>query len=721
MNLAEIRRDIILFKDETLKIIREMGKQLFEGMKQKSNELDSKIAEIESKLSKYKETNKRMYDIILEQKIYNEKIKNLTEFKSKTETRLIAFDIKLSNFFSELVNFKSRYDKIIIDNLTIPGIIGVSCKFNTIADYIMDNINKTKLFHAEQDKIKNDVNTLKKNNENFDKSVNGAVDVSVSTSKLYADSRNNELRNFIMKKIEDLSTLLSNTQNNIELNVMKKEEVKNLVKNEIKNTKRDLMNIIEEQNKEINNNFKEGNNNKEKTNREKKINNSDVKKEIIEIKKNIKDLKVNIDRQISNTIKLIKDKENINNFNNNAYERTNSKNIKLKNDNHNSKENINSINTIANNKQDNNKTISSTNNNEAYYRTLQNNDTLHNYLTDNNKNFKEEKNINSNKNKEESFRFKINGTQRYKIKSTEKSLDLKATKETNKLKGILLNPIYLDTNKNEHNIIETESPIRKNKNFKDDITKNQKISSRNDYKYRTFSEAKYQYHKKLFKENNNTNNNEEIKINNKLNFNTKEKNIENKTKKKYVIHSINSDILKSPKNASNNNNNDINNTSSNDDQNYLKLKKEDSSDNDNNNIAIKLMKNKKKEIDDFNLDYIRQCFPTLNLYRNHFNKKMKENLEKEKFKEKIKIPKKISPAFGRTAYTEFVKPNNNINLKNYNGNANIVINNNFRDFIEETKFFYTINNNNIIKYRSFTKDKDKKKQKNEEHQKNLSV
>jgi hypothetical protein len=169
MNLAEIRRDILLFKDETLKMIREMGKQLFEGLKQKSLELDSKIAEIEAKISRYKDSNKRMYDIILEQKVYIEKIKNLTDFKSKTETRLLSFDIKLSNFFSELVNFKSHYDKIIVDNLTIPGIIGVSCKFNTIADYIVDNMNKNKLSHNEQEKLKNDIHVLQKKLRKFRK------------------------------------------------------------------------------------------------------------------------------------------------------------------------------------------------------------------------------------------------------------------------------------------------------------------------------------------------------------------------------------------------------------------------------------------------------------------------------------------------------------------------------------------------------------------------
>ena len=94
MNLSEIRRDIILFKDETLKIIREMSKQLFEGIRQKSNELDSRIIDIECKLSKYKESNKRMFDIILEQKGFIEKIKNLSDFKTKTETRLLEFEIE---------------------------------------------------------------------------------------------------------------------------------------------------------------------------------------------------------------------------------------------------------------------------------------------------------------------------------------------------------------------------------------------------------------------------------------------------------------------------------------------------------------------------------------------------------------------------------------------------------------------------------------------------
>ena len=41
----------------------------------------------------------------------------------------------------------------------------------------MDNINKMKLYHQEQERLKSDVHNLKKYTENFDKNINAGVDV----------------------------------------------------------------------------------------------------------------------------------------------------------------------------------------------------------------------------------------------------------------------------------------------------------------------------------------------------------------------------------------------------------------------------------------------------------------------------------------------------------------------------------------------------------------
>ena len=710
MNLAEIRRDIILFKDETLKIMREMGKQLLEGIKQKSNELDSKISEIELKLSKFKETNKRIYDLILEQKVYIEKIKNLSEFQSKTETRLLTFDIKLANFFSELVTFKSRYDKILIDNLTVPGIIGVSCKYNTIADYISDNINKIKLYHSEQEKIKNDISSLKKSNDNFEKSLNGIVDVSVSTSKLYVDARNKELKNFFGKKIDGINNILINTKKEVEENIYKKDDVKSLIKDEIINTKNEIMNIIEENkkknNKEINDKDKD---NKDKTKNDNKlINSNEIKKELKEIKENFKDFKTDMETQLMNTIKLIKNQEKVktNNINNNI----NSKSDSLNNNNNNNENNTK--------KQDNITLRSNDNNIQSYYKTLQNNETR--YYNNTNKIKNEEKNESSN-NIDNNISFRISAkSKQYKITNIEKTPNIKSPKENNKLKGVLLNPIYLDTEKNEHNIIEPESPIIKRRNNTIREIPKYPRHPRISTKYKTFSENKNKFTKKLLLENyNNIKLKEENKKQNKIFLNTEKIKTE---KKRYVIHSINSDNLKNIKSPYNKDitNKENDNTFSKEEKNNTRKNIKTENSEDNNNIAIRLIKNRKQAIDEFNLDYVKQYYPTLNLYKNYFNKKMIEK-EKEKLIEKIKVPKKISPAFGRTAYTEFVKPNYNINLKNYNAKVNIVIGNNMKNIIQERKYFYTLNIDNI-KYRSFTKDKNKKKPKKEEiNIKNMSV
>ena len=106
MNILNIKNDIILFKDETLKSLRNIENQLLDKIKLKVIEINSKIADFDSKLDKFQEINKRMYESILKQQINLENIKNLYEFKSKIEARMVSIDVKLSNYISDLSYFQ---------------------------------------------------------------------------------------------------------------------------------------------------------------------------------------------------------------------------------------------------------------------------------------------------------------------------------------------------------------------------------------------------------------------------------------------------------------------------------------------------------------------------------------------------------------------------------------------------------------------------------------
>ena len=137
------------------------------------------------------------------------------------------------------------------------------------------------------------------------------------------------------------------------------------------------------------------------------------------------------------------------------------------------------------------------------------------------------------------------------------------------------------------------------------------------------------------------------------------------------------------------------------------------------------MKNKIKNITNSNNEYLQQQSPTLGLYKEYYDRKIKEEKEKGKLKEKNQIPKKVSPAFGRTAYIKFYKENNEVNLKNYNGNMNIIINDNINKYIDSnSKYFNTINNGELNSTKPvFSKNNKIKKRNNnnEEDPINLSV
>ena len=684
MNITNLKNDINLFKDETLKALREIEKQLLEKMKLNNIETESKIADFDLKLSKFQEMNKRIYESVIEQQVYLEKINHLNEFKSKTETRLISFDVKLTNFLTDLVGIKSRYDKIFLENLMVPGIIGSSCKYRSISDYINDSIKTSDQLQLEKELIKKQIVELKNKNEVFENKINSSIENCISACKLYTDMKIKEIKNFFIEKFEDLNEILNITKSKVEENVIKNEEINISIKNEIKNTKEEITNLIEEKKKE----------NEKIKNEIKKSQNIEFKKEINEMKKNFTELKINMEKQIVNAYKLGKNKLNkINGYSNNTSNISNN-NILLKTN------NIFEEPKIRNNlnEMDYLRFTSNENNNSNNYNK---NKELFSYNKNSNKNSNKNINIIShllkNKNEDNKDNFiresiknldKAESQEKYKIKVAGKNIQLrnietpnniiinKNKNEENKKDFYTINTlINVDTNNKEHKILMPEKSKERN-NKADSYKKNISNSSEKISRNKSFSKISNNKlvlvgnvlsdRKKIFTKNNKKYSNEKLKKIINENSNSNNNNTNKPKTTKYVIHSI-----------------DGVNTISN-----LKRKiteNENINLNKKKNIAIKLMKNKIKNITNSNNEYLQQQSPTLGLYKEYYNKKIKEEKEKGKLKEKNQIPKKVSPAFGRTAYVKFDKENNDINLKNYNGNMNIIINDNINKFIDNSK------------------------------------
>ncbi len=148
-------------EDELLGIIKKLENKLNAKIEFISSEQNHKIEEIENKIK----TSNLKFDHYIESqeehKIKIEKIDDLLKFQKKAKESITAFDIKINNLTKDLENIKFKYDKLFMDNLTIPGIIGDYCKYKSIRDYIENNIKEMANLNKNKEKSDLDFNEYK--------------------------------------------------------------------------------------------------------------------------------------------------------------------------------------------------------------------------------------------------------------------------------------------------------------------------------------------------------------------------------------------------------------------------------------------------------------------------------------------------------------------------------------------------------------------------------
>lgn len=131
-------RDLILFKEEILQEMKIYQNKIDISIS-KNYEKSSQLLEISNnKLYNY-ETDKALFmkqiDFIEEKN----KINSLIEEKdNEIKNQLMVNDLHINTCQKELDNACFKYDKIIVDNLLIPGLVGKGCKFPFFKEYIND-------------------------------------------------------------------------------------------------------------------------------------------------------------------------------------------------------------------------------------------------------------------------------------------------------------------------------------------------------------------------------------------------------------------------------------------------------------------------------------------------------------------------------------------------------------------------------------------------------
>ena len=197
--------DFMLFKEEIYNLIRDSETKLSSQINNQISKIDSEFSNFGSKINTVIENNKAMLLSIVTQKIKCEKISELEIFKHKVDDMLITHEIRINNSTDEIEKMKTKYDKILSDNLYVAGYVGQTCQFTTLSNYINYNINEVSKLRNEKDQMKRENKDLKNKVDNLLKSMVTLCDKSVIKCKEYTDCREMIYRNMLDNKLVEFN------------------------------------------------------------------------------------------------------------------------------------------------------------------------------------------------------------------------------------------------------------------------------------------------------------------------------------------------------------------------------------------------------------------------------------------------------------------------------------------------------------------------------------
>ena len=143
-----------LFKEEILKSLREFETKLTTKVEDKESALNSDYRNFISKINNLMDNNKEMISKMVSQQLKLDKISELENFKNKVDSMLITHEVRIKNSLDEIEKMKTRYDKILSENLYVPGFVGTSCQYRNLSEYINFNIGDVSRLRNEKDQIK---------------------------------------------------------------------------------------------------------------------------------------------------------------------------------------------------------------------------------------------------------------------------------------------------------------------------------------------------------------------------------------------------------------------------------------------------------------------------------------------------------------------------------------------------------------------------------------
>ena len=147
--------------ESVLKTIKTVESGLSNKIDLITAQLNQKMLMINEKMDSMSNEYKHLTSNLSEYKFKLDKVDQFSSFQNKANDLLTTHDIRINSMMSELSSAKIKYDKIFIDNLTVPGYIGEYSQYKTLREYLSVNISQVSSLVTYKDKMDLDLKQYK--------------------------------------------------------------------------------------------------------------------------------------------------------------------------------------------------------------------------------------------------------------------------------------------------------------------------------------------------------------------------------------------------------------------------------------------------------------------------------------------------------------------------------------------------------------------------------
>ena len=212
LSTKQMKNDILIFKNETLKDLKEAQKRMLDKYTNLDENIKNKFESYEQRIKAYEIKITELSNLINTDKTIREKVDQLFEFKEKVNDTMLTEKIRLDNFRNDLKSNVTRIDKILTDSVIYPGVIGGINRYKTFHDLIDYILTQCSLNVTFREKYILDFKGYKQKLEGLIEAFNNQVKNILDTTSEFTKTCVKESEEKIKSMISILEDRMSDTR-----------------------------------------------------------------------------------------------------------------------------------------------------------------------------------------------------------------------------------------------------------------------------------------------------------------------------------------------------------------------------------------------------------------------------------------------------------------------------------------------------------------------------